>query len=138
MLDWITCINTFQNIVESGSFSKTAKIFHTTPSAISKRVNWLEDTLAAPLFHRNTRQITLTEAGRTLYERSGPLLNEWKEVKQAISTQHYEPNGTIQLGVPIGFGSNYIVNMLPEFMEHYPKIKVDLKLTKRNPKLMTM
>ncbi|MCB1827668.1 MAG: LysR family transcriptional regulator [Coxiellaceae bacterium] len=129
MLDWITCVKTFQNIVDSGSFTKTAKNLYTTPSAISKRINWLEDTLGVPLFHRSTRKVTITEAGQALYERSVPLLNEWNEVKQSIKSQHHEPNGVLKIGVPIGFGSHYVVDILPEFMEKYPNIKIDLKLT---------
>ena len=129
MLDWITCIQTFNKIVESGSFTKTARKLHTTPSAISKRVSWLEEMMGIPLFRRSTRQVNLTEAGSALYERSVPLLNEWQEIKQAVSTQHEEPTGVLQLGVPIGFGNQYIVSMLPKFLEQYPKIKVDLKLS---------
>lgn len=129
MLDWITCVNTFQDVVNSGSFSKTAKRLYTTPSAITKRINWLEDHLNVPLFKRSTRQITLTEAGEALYDRTIPLLNEWKEIKDAVSTQHNEPNGILQIGVPIGFGSSYVIDMLPEFIEQHPNIKVDLKLT---------
>lgn len=129
MLDWITCVKTFQNIVTSGSFTKTAKNLYTTPSAISKRINWLEDSLGVLLFHRSTRKVSLTEAGEALYKRSVPLLNEWDEVKQSIQTHHHEPNGVLHIGVPVGFGSNYVVNMLPEFIEKYPNIKVDLKLT---------
>ena len=129
MLDWVTCVKTFNKIVETGSFAGTARKLHTTPSAISKRVAWLEDTMSVPLFRRSTRQVNLTEAGQALYERSVPLLNEWEEIKQAVSTQHHEPNGTLHLGVPVGFGNRYIVSMLPGFIEKYPQINVDLKLS---------
>ena len=129
MLDWITCIHTFQSIVKSNSFSKAAKQLYTSPSAISKRIQWLEDTLSVPLFHRSTRKLTLTEAGQALYERSLPLMDEWQEIKQAVSTQHLKPTGILRLGVPIAFGSSYVIDMLPNFLEQYPEIKVDLRLT---------
>lgn len=129
MLDWITCLHTFQVIVQSNSFTKAAKRLYTSPSAVSKRIQWLEDTLSVPLFHRSTRKLCLTEGGQALYERSLPLLNEWQEIKQAISTQHLHPTGILRLGVPIGFGSCYIIDMLPNFLNQYPEIQVDLRLT---------
>jgi DNA-binding transcriptional LysR family regulator len=129
MLDWITCIKTFNSIVTSGSFAETSRMLHTTPSAISKRVAWLEDTIGASLFKRSTRKLHLTEAGEALHERSVPLLNEWNEIKSAINTQHNGPNGTLHLGVPIGFGYRHIIEMLPGFLEKYPNVKVDLKLS---------
>ena len=129
MLDWITCIKTFQEIVEAGSFSKAAKKLYTSPSAITKRMNWLEDAVNAPLLMRSTRQLSITEAGQTLYERSLSLMNEWDDIKQAINTQHKEVTGDIRIGVPTGFGSQNLVNMLPDFLGEYPNVNVNLTLS---------
>jgi DNA-binding transcriptional LysR family regulator len=129
MLDWITCVTTFQQIVETGSFSQTAKKQYTSPSAITKRINWLEEALNAPLFIRSTRKISITEAGQTLYERSLSLINEWDDIKQAVNIQHKEVTGTLRIGVPTGFGSQHLVSMLPKFLDQYPSVAVNLKLS---------
>jgi DNA-binding transcriptional LysR family regulator len=129
MLDWITCVTTFGQVVELGSFSKTAKKLHTSPSAITKRIQWLEDHLNVPLLVRSTRQLSVTEAGQTLYQRSLHLLSEWHEIKQAVSSQHQEVTGTLRVGAPTGFGSHRLLDILPDFLVQYPSVSVDLKLS---------
>ena len=129
MLDWITCIETFNKVVEVNSFADVSRKLYTTPSAISKRIAWLEEALGVLLFNRTTRKLNLTEAGSALYARSKPLVNEWQDVKSEITSINDEPHGLLRLGMPIAFGNQHVVNILPDFLAQYPKIQVDLRLT---------
>lgn len=129
MLDWITCLSTFVHVVELKSFSHTAKKLHTSPSAITKRINWLEDHLETQLLIRTTRTLKITESGQTLYERGLHLLDSWQDTKTAVHCTHQIVSGTLRVGVPTGFGSQRLVDLLPSFLEQYPDLKVDLKLS---------
>lgn len=68
MLDQET-MRTFVKVAECQGFSKAAELLHKTPAAISYRIKSLENSLGIMLFHRTTRTVSLTLAGKHLYER---------------------------------------------------------------------
>lgn len=51
-----------------GSFNKAAEESYITPTAIIKQINLLEDSLGVKLFERTRRGLTLTKAGRSMYQ----------------------------------------------------------------------
>lgn len=61
----------FLKVVEYNGFAKASGYLHMTQSAVSKSIARLEKELGIELFHRTTREIKLTEAGRSLY-------NDWQ------------------------------------------------------------
>ena len=129
MLDWVTCVRTFIQVVDSNGFAKAARKLYTTPSAISKRIAWLEDELNTQLFRRTTRQLHLTEAGSALYARSIPLITEWDEIKQEVSSGTDEIRGTLHIGSPVVFGNLYVTNLVPGFLQENPNLDIDLTMT---------
>lgn len=69
-MDWIQSVNSYIRVVEEGSFNAAARKLNTTSSAISKRIQWLEDKIGVQLLKRTTRSISQTEAGALFYERA--------------------------------------------------------------------
>lgn len=61
----------FRAIVDAGTISGAARVLHMTQPPLSYQVKMLEEELQVQLFLRGTKKITLTEAGKTLYERQG-------------------------------------------------------------------
>ena len=61
-MDWILNVKSYVKVVEEGSFNGAARELNTTSSAISKRVNWLEERIGTQLLKRTTRSISQTEA----------------------------------------------------------------------------
>lgn len=64
----------FRAIVDAGTISGAARVLHMTQPPLSYQVKMLEEELQVQLFLRGTKKITLTEAGKTLYDRAGSLL----------------------------------------------------------------
>ena len=64
----------FRAIVDAGTISGAARDLHMTQPPLSYQMKMLEEELQVPLFLRGTKKITLTEAGKTLYEQGGNLL----------------------------------------------------------------
>ena len=60
----------FLTIVEKKSFTAAAEAMYISQSALSQQIRHLERQLGFALFDRSTRQPTLTEAGRSFYERA--------------------------------------------------------------------
>ena len=67
-------IEYFRTIAEAGTISAAARELHMTQPPLSYQMKMLEEELQTPLFLRGTKGITLTEAGKTLYEQADKLL----------------------------------------------------------------
>lgn len=64
----------FRAIIDAGTISGAARELHMTQPPLSYQIKMLEEELQVPLFIRGRKKITLTEAGKTLYEQAGKVL----------------------------------------------------------------
>lgn len=76
-VDVLTNLRTFVAVNRHGGFSQAGRALRVAPSAISKRISRLEKDLGAALFHRTTRKITLTIAGRSALARATALVSDF-------------------------------------------------------------
>ena len=74
----------FRAIVDEGSISGAARALHMTQPPLSYQMKMLEEELQVSLFLRGTKKITLTEAGKTLYEQAETLLMLANLTKQEV------------------------------------------------------
>lgn len=61
-------LETFIRVADAGSFNRAAEESFITPTAVIKQINSLESALEVKLFDRSHRGLTLTKAGRSLYQ----------------------------------------------------------------------
>jgi len=118
----------FVRVVELGGFSAAARAFHMTPSAVSKLVGRLEARLAARLLNRSTRQVQLTAEGRLFYERSVRVLADLAEAERGAGAND-APRGRLSVNANVPFGECALLPLVPEFLERYPEITLDIVLT---------
>lgn len=119
----------FVRVVEAGSFSEAARLLLMTPSTVSKLIARLEARLGVRLIERSTRRLVLTGEGQFYYERSQALLGQLEETEQQIALGGAEAEGVIRVTSSVTFGTAALEPILPEFLEAYPKIVVDLSLS---------
>ena len=81
----ITLIRTFLTVAETGSFVGAATRLFVTPSAVSLRVQRLEDTVKRPLFVRSKVGAEITPAGREFEPYAASLMKLWEEARQQVS-----------------------------------------------------
>ncbi len=77
-LDHLSDLAVFVRVVDTQGFSAAARAMGLTKSAVSKRINRLEKQLGLRLLQRTTRAMSLTEAGRVLYERAPITHSRWQ------------------------------------------------------------
>ena len=130
-MDSLTDIAVFVRVVESGSFTAAAERLDISKSVVSKYVTRLEDQLGARLLNRTTRRLSLTEVGRIFYERSRVGLADIEDAKAEVSRLQSEPRGTLRINAPMSFGILHIAPALPEFLELYPDVTIDMNLDDR-------
>jgi DNA-binding transcriptional LysR family regulator len=116
-------LESFVRSAELGGFSAAARRLGLTPAAVSRNVAALEANLKLRLFHRSTRSLTLTEAGERFLLSVRDHLEGLQGAIAGISNEHAEPAGVLKVSLPPGFGTGYILPMLPGFMKRYPLVQ---------------
>ncbi|HHX8572120.1 TPA: LysR substrate-binding domain-containing protein [Vibrio alginolyticus] len=114
---------------QEGSFSAAGRKLGISAAAVSKGVAALEKQAGVRLFHRNTRQFSLTEDGENLYHRVEPLLSEIKESIDSLTEQNRNPSGKLRINLPDSFGRKFILPHVGEFIAMYPDIELDFVLS---------
>lgn len=131
ILEQLNGMAIFVHVVDSGSFTGAAQRLGLDKSAVSKQVSRLETRLSTRLLHRTTRALSLTEAGRLLYESASQSINALEETRLALSSLNAEPQGTLRVTASAAYGRLCIAPLIPEFLARHPQLKVRLTLLDR-------
>lgn len=113
----------FRAIVDEGSISGAARALHMTQPPLSYQMKMLEEELQVSLFLRGTKKITLTEAGKTLYEQAETLLMLANLTKQEVIKSGQA--ATLHIGMTpstVSMMSDFLV----QFSKKYPKVHFDI------------
>lgn len=132
----INLIRNFVEIVDARSLSEAARRRDVTRSKVSKELKALETSLGAKLLQRSTRSISLTEAGEILYERGRNIMEQVEAARGAIDALQHAVTGTVRLSIPTGLGELYLAEMLLEFHEHHPLVRIRVFFSNRVSDLM--
>ena len=130
-MDRLGAIEAFVKVSETQSFSEAARRLRSSKSVVSRHVSTLESELGARLFHRTTRSLTLTEAGRSYLEHASRILADLEDAKRSVSQLQSAPRGQLRVNAPMSFGLLHLTPALPEFLTRYADIEVDLTLNDR-------
>jgi DNA-binding transcriptional LysR family regulator len=124
----LTHIAVFQKVAEARNITAAAKSLGLTPSAVSRQIARLEDSLGIQLFHRSTRHIRLTEAGQSFYTKASHGLSEVQEAVNEASRTSSELHGTLHVSAPPCFGRMHVIPAIASFLSAHPKLSVNVAL----------
>ncbi len=122
----ISQLEAFVAVVEEKSFSRAAAKLHRTQPAVSQAVRRLEDWAREPLLDRSAKSGVLTEAGRILFDHAKKVLNLRLDARTAIDELRTFERGRVSIGANESTAL-YLLPVLKQFRERYPRIKVDVK-----------
>jgi DNA-binding transcriptional LysR family regulator len=117
--------------IDRGSFTAAADRLGLTPSAVSKAVSRLEDRLGVRLIERTTRRIALTAEGRTFYDASHRILGDISDAEASVMEFSGRPQGVLTVNSSVAFALSQLAPALPDFVEAYPDIRLDLQIADR-------
>lgn len=121
-------IQAFVRVAERASFSAVARDLQVTQSAVSKAVSALERALGVRLVSRNTRSVSLTEAGRRYYERCRQIVSDLEEADAAVGDLSSGTMGTLNVAAPVPFGLMFISPRVVRFKGLNPTLAINLDL----------
>jgi DNA-binding transcriptional LysR family regulator len=117
----------FCAVVERRSFSQAAERLGVTQPAVSLQVRALEKRLGTQLLDRSGRRVEPTEAGMRLYRGAQRLLALEEQVVAEVGLESAEElTGSFEIGASTGPGGIVVAQLLCEFAEHHPDLRVTL------------
>ena len=121
----------FVQVVEEGSFSKVAEKLSLTNSVVSKRIARLEENLNTQLLYRTTRKLSLTDAGRTLYNKAKIAKSAFQDAENAVTGYGEDMKGHIRITMPVVSANFIFSESIAEFCKQHPEVSVELQITNR-------
>lgn len=125
-MDHVAVLRALRAIVEAGSFTAAAERQGTTHSAMSRQLRQLEEHLQVRLLDRNSRRLSLTEAGRAYYHDAVLLLDRLEQADDRARAGQAQPSGRLRISVPQVVASQELPQWLPGFLARYPQVALDL------------
>ncbi len=135
-MDSLALIRTFREVAHRGSFSEAAKALGTSKANTSKYVSSLEEVFGVRLLHRSTRNVSLTDAGALLLERSEPLLDMVNSAREELLSLAAQPSGRLRMSVVSSLGDGEFTALLAKFAKQHPKVHLSVEYTNRRVDLV--
>ena len=124
-------IASFLAINDAGSISEAARRLRLSKSVVSERLAELERVLGAPLLHRTTRRLTLTEDGSAFLERARRIIGEVEDAASDMAERRGAMTGPLRIAAPVTFGRMHLGPALYPFLAAHPGIELTLDLDDR-------
>lgn len=135
-MDQLLAMRAFARVVEAGTFTKAADSLQMPNATMSKLIQSLELHLGVKLLQRTTRRVSVTADGAAYYEKAVRLLKELDDVDTSFGTAQSKPRGLLHIECGSSLANLVIIPALPEFLEHYPDIRIDLGVSDRHADLI--
>ena len=115
------------NVVEKQGFSAAARTLGIPKSRISRQVKTLEETLGTRLLNRDSRQMSLTEAGEAYYRHAKMALDCMVAAEAAVRKDRDALEGTVTLSCSVGVAQFALSRILPHFLAENPRVVLRLQ-----------
>lgn len=119
-------LETFLRVADAGSFNKTAEEMYITPTAIIKQINLLESSLEVKLFERTHRGLTLTNAGKSLYQDAKYIIRYCEDSVTRARNAMQSDSSVIRIGTSPMTPAQLLVRLWSRIQIYCPNLKFEL------------
>ena len=127
-MDRIEEIRGFAAVADARSFSQAARRLGISAAQISKLVASLEDRLGVRLLNRTTRDVSLTDTGRSFLARAREMLEAFDQLESSVGDTA-GPRGLLRISVPVSFGAVEIGPALLDFAAAHAEVGLDVSVS---------
>jgi len=122
-------LQVFHTVARLLSFTKAAETLHMTQPAVTFQVRQLEEHFNTRLFDRTHNRISLTEAGKRVYEYSDRIFALYSEMENAVREMTGDVSGVLMIGASTTIAEYMLPALLGDFKKQYPDVNVQLKVS---------
>lgn len=119
----------FVRIAAIGAIGRAGAEFNLSATNASQRIQALEADLDVKLLNRTTRSVSLTPDGEIFLEHAKRIVEDVQDARTVLSHKAHSVSGRLRVTASATFGMSFIVPFVPEFLELYPDVELDLNLT---------
>ena len=119
-------LQAFMAIAEELSFRRAAERLFIDQSAISRRLQDLEDTLGFQLIFRTTREVVLTEAGRVFYEEIAPAMKSLSRAGDIARSAAEGKTGRLRVAYMSFAATEVMPEAIKAYGAHFPEVGLEL------------
>src|SRR6185436_5076662 len=128
----VGAVELFVRVADLRSFRAAGDALGVPRSTVSRRVAELESALGTRLFHRTTRRVELTGAGKTYLRACRPALATIMAAGRALATSYEETAGLLRVTAPVTLGERVLGEVIAECLARHPQMRLELVLTDRH------
>ena len=126
MLD-LNDLRVFTVVARTGTFSAAARELRLPTSTVARATTRLEKALGVLLLRRSPRGIVLTDAGKEFVVSCNQALRTIRVASETLQERRAMPCGLLRVSSPIVLANGLLVQILPEFLQRYPGIRVEME-----------
>jgi DNA-binding transcriptional LysR family regulator len=119
-------IQTFLDVMDSGSITASAARLNLSKSAVSKRISDLEAALGTSLFQRSPGRIRPTETAASFFDRVHPLVTELGEAAESAAWGLRGLRGRLRITAPMSFGTLHLSGIIADFAHQHPELELTI------------
>ncbi len=116
----------FLSLAETLHFGRTSEACHISPSALSRSIKQLEESLGVTLFDRDNRSVRLTREGEHFQRYARETLLQWETFRDSLMKEAGELHGEISIYCSVTASYSFLFDILSEFRLTHPKIEIKL------------
>jgi DNA-binding transcriptional LysR family regulator len=114
----------FLVIAEEGSISAAARRLHLSQPPLSRQMSLLEAECGMTLFHRGSREITLTEAGRLLQRYASQMMETEDSIKDEMNDLKKGRRGVVRIGLISSAAGDAVFQMIGRARKEIPDLQL--------------
>ncbi|MFM9082160.1 MAG: LysR family transcriptional regulator [Opitutaceae bacterium] len=122
----------FADLVETKSFSKSAKLNGITQSAVSQQARAMERHFKTLLIDRSQKQVQLTREGQRVYESANEILHTYEKLLSELQEMKKVISGTIRISTVYSIGLHELPPFIKKFLHDYPSVNVRIEYRRSN------
>lgn len=135
-MDTLLSLRVLAEVAEHKSFTQVAERLGLSTAMTSKHVKHVEARVGARLLNRNSRNVSLTEAGERYLATVKPLLEGIDEAESQLSDTTLGPEGTLKVSMPVWMANQSFSRIVTAYHAENPNVVLDLDLSGRQINLV--
>ncbi|QBY05346.1 LysR family transcriptional regulator [Thalassotalea sp. HSM 43] len=119
----------FIRVASLNNISLAGKELSLSPAVASTYLNKLEQSLGIKLIHRTTRQVSLTEEGKTFLPHAEEVVEAVRGARASVGSAKDSPQGTLRVTASASFARMHLIPALKGFMQLHPDLIIDIRMS---------